>query len=124
MNLACVLASVVLVTKMVLRPLAYRLHPALPEAIPIETLYQVKLTCKTSVAAHIRVLLLSTITRQPVTLQSIHGEQDDLNSQVQISARMTTAGRNNEAIEQVVMRLSMEDEVSTISWSIVESDME
>jgi len=124
MNLACVLASVVLATNMVLRPLAYRLHPALPEAIPVETLYQVKLTCKTSVAAHIRVLLLSTITRQPLTLQSIHAEQDDVNSQVQISAGMTTVGRNNEAIEQVVMRLSIEDEVSTISWSIVESDME
>jgi putative Mg2+ transporter-C (MgtC) family protein len=123
-NLACVLASVVLATNMVLRPLAYRLHPALPEAIPVETLYQVKLTCKTSVATHIRVLLLSMITRQPVTLQSIHAEPDDVNSQVQINAGMTTAGRNNEAIEQVVMRLSIEDEVSTISWSIVESDME
>ena len=27
---------------------------------------------------------------------------------------MTTAGRNNEAIEQVVMRLSIEDDVSTL----------
>jgi putative Mg2+ transporter-C (MgtC) family protein len=37
---------------------------------------------------------------------------------------MTTAGRNNEAIEQVVMRLSIEEDVSNISWSIVESAME
>jgi putative Mg2+ transporter-C (MgtC) family protein len=37
---------------------------------------------------------------------------------------MATVGRNNEAIEQVVMRLSIEDDVSTLSWSVVETAME
>src|SRR5580704_6538760 len=75
-------------------------------------------------AAHIRGLLLSTITQLPVTLQAIHGEQDDEHNQDHIRAEMTTAGRNNEAIEQVVMRLSTEDDVSTLSWSIVEQQIE
>jgi hypothetical protein len=59
LHLALVLADAVLATNLVLRPLAYRIHPALPEAIPIETLYEVKLHCETAVAAHIRTLLLS-----------------------------------------------------------------
>jgi putative Mg2+ transporter-C (MgtC) family protein len=122
--LALVLATIVLATNLVLRPLAYRLHPALPEPLPVETLYQIKVLCKISRDAYIRSLLLSTISHLPVTLQSIHGEQDDANHQVQIWAGMTTAGRNNEAIEQVVMRLSIEDDVSSISWSIAESGME
>jgi putative Mg2+ transporter-C (MgtC) family protein len=124
LNLALVLAFAVLFTNVVLRPLAYRLHPVLPEAIPAETLYQLNLACKVSAAPHIRALLLSTITPLPVTLQSIDGEQDDANEQAHIRAEMTTAGRNNEAIEQVVMRLSIEDDVSTLSWSIAESAME
>jgi putative Mg2+ transporter-C (MgtC) family protein len=124
LNLALVLAFAVLLTNVVLRPLAYRLHPVLPDPTPVETLYQVQLACKVSAAAHIRALLLSTITRLPVTLQSIHGEQDDTNEQAHIRAEMTTAGRNNEAIEQVVLRLSIEDDVSTLSWSIAESAME
>jgi putative Mg2+ transporter-C (MgtC) family protein len=124
LNLALVLAASVLATNMVLRPLAYRLHPALPEAIPVETLYQIKLLCRVSRDAYIRSLLLSTISHLPVTLQSIHGEQDEVNDQVQIRAGVTTAGRNNEAIEQVVMRLSIEDDVSSISWSIIESAVE
>jgi putative Mg2+ transporter-C (MgtC) family protein len=123
-KLALVLAAAVLATNMVLRPLAYRIHPALPEAIPIETVYEVKLLCKTLVATHIRTLLLSTISHLPVTLQSIHGEQDDANEQAKITAVMRTVGRNNEAIEQVVMRLSIEEDVSKISWSIVEAAME
>jgi len=124
LHLALVLAASVLATNLVLRPLAYRIHPALPEAIPIETLYEVKLLCKTAVAAHIRTLLLSTISRLPVTLQSIHSEQDDPNNQAQIVAVMRTVGRNNEAVEQVVVRLSMEEDLANISWSIVEAAME
>ena len=86
--------------------------------IPVETLYQVQLGWKVSAAAHIRALLLSTITRLPVTLHSIRGEQDDTNEQAHIRAEMTTAGRNNEAIEQVVMRLSIgpSPSVLTASW--------
>ena len=124
LHLALVLAAGVLLTNMVLRPLAYRLHPILPEAIPAETLYELKFDCKVSAAAHIRALLLSTITPLPVTLHSIHGEQNDANEQTHIRAEVTTAGRNNEAVEQVVMRLLFEDDVSTLSWSIIESTME
>jgi putative Mg2+ transporter-C (MgtC) family protein len=39
--LALILATAVLLTNMVLRPLAYRLHPVLPEPIPAETLYEI-----------------------------------------------------------------------------------
>src|ERR1700738_363413 len=124
LNLALVLAAAVLLTNMVLRPLAYRLHPVLPDATPIETLYAVQITCRVSAAAHIRSLLLSTISRLPVTLQSIHGEQEEVNDQTHLRAEMTTAGRNNEALEQVVVRLSIEDDVSTLSWSIVQSEIE
>jgi len=124
LNLAVVLTATVLFTNMVLRPLAYRLHPVLPEATTAETRYEIQIACRLSVVAHIRTLLLSTITSLPVTLQSIHGEQDDDQDQTHIRAELTTAGRNNEAVEQVVMRLSTEDDVSTLSWSIVESTME
>jgi putative Mg2+ transporter-C (MgtC) family protein len=124
LNLAVVLAAGVLFTNMMLRPLAYRLHPVLPEATPAETRYEILLTCPSSSATHIRTLLLSTMTRLPVTLQSIRGEQDDGKDQTNLTAEVTTAGRNNEAVEQVVMRLSLEDDLSTVSWSIAESRME
>ncbi len=108
----------------VLRPLAYRIHPVLPEPTPAETRYEIRLVCRISAATHIRTLLLSTISQLPVTLQSIHAEQDEDKGQTQIRAELSTAGRNNEAIEQVVIRLSMEDDASTLSWSIIESMME
>jgi len=122
--LALILTAGILLTNVVLRPLAYRLHPVLPDATPVETLYEVRLTCKERATNHIRALLLSTISRLPVTLQSIHGEVDEVNDESHIRAEMMTAGRNNEAMEQVVVRLSMEDDISNLSWSIVQSVME
>jgi putative Mg2+ transporter-C (MgtC) family protein len=124
LNLALVLAAAVLLTNMVLRPLAYRLHPVLPPAMPVETRYEIRLACRVSGAAHIRSLLLSTLGSLPVTLQSIHGEQDEETDETHIRAEVLAAGRNNEALERVVMRLSIEDDVSNLSWSVVESAME
>jgi putative Mg2+ transporter-C (MgtC) family protein len=122
--LALILAAAVLFANMALRPLAYRLHPVLPTATPAETRYEVLLACRLSVASHIRALLLSTIKGSPLTLQSIRGEQDEDKDETHLRAELTTAGRNNDAVEQVVMRLSMEDDVTGLSWSIAESTME
>ncbi len=124
LNLALMLAAAVLFANMVLRPLAYRLHPVLPQATPAETRYEVLLACRLSVATRLRALLLSAINSLPIALQSIHGEQDEDKDETHIRAELTTAGRNNEAVEQVIMRLSMEDEVTALSWSIIESTME
>jgi putative Mg2+ transporter-C (MgtC) family protein len=60
----------------------------------------------------------------PVKLQTIHGEQKEDGGDSHLRVEVTTAGRNNEAVEQLVMRLSIEDEVSSLSWSVVDSTME
>jgi putative Mg2+ transporter-C (MgtC) family protein len=124
LDLALILAVGVLLTNVVLRPLAYRIHPVMPDASPAETMYEVRLVCKESATGHIRSLLLSTISRLPVTLHSIHSEPDENSEQTHIRAEVITAGRNNEALEQVVMRLSIEDDVSNLSWTVVETAME
>jgi hypothetical protein len=99
------------------------LHPVLPDAIPTETLYETRLTCSAPVAARIRSLLLTTISHLPVVLQSIYGQQDKETDETHIHAEVMTAGRNCEALEPEVVRLSLEDEVSSLSWVVVESTL-
>src|ERR1700686_4106423 len=48
LNLALVLAAAVLSANVLLRPLAYRLHPVLPQATPAETRYEILLACRLS----------------------------------------------------------------------------
>jgi len=120
MHLALVLAIGVLLTNTVLRPLTYRLHPVLPEAAPLE----IKLVCRNSGVDHVRALLLTTISNSPVALQAIHSEEDEAKKQTAVRAELATIGRNNEALEQIVMRLSIEDAVATLSWSIAQATIE
>jgi putative Mg2+ transporter-C (MgtC) family protein len=122
--LAFVLAIAVLFTNLVLRPLAYRLHPVLPAATPEETVYAISLVCRTSAVAPLRALLLATISRSSVVLQAIHSGEDESVNQTSIRAEVMTGGRNNEAVEEIVMRLSIEDAVDSLSWSILQSTLE
>ena len=123
-HLSLVLAVAVIFTNNVLRPLAHRLHPVLPEAVPIETQYEVNLTCRSSDEVHLRALLLSTISQFQVVLQAIHSEDVESTDRMRIRAALTVLGRHNEVLEQIVKRPSLESSVSAVSWSIVPTIME
>lgn len=123
-QLSLALAFVVLLANIGLRPLAYRLHPMLPDAVPQETSYEVNLTCRASDEAHLRTLLLTTITQSKAALQSIHSEDIEGTDRNRIRAEIITAGVHNEIVEQMVTRLSFEPGVSAISWSVVPASLE
>ena len=122
--LGAIVAVAVLLTNTVLRPLAYRLHPVLPAATPTETLYEVVLTCRSNEETHLRTLLLATITQAPASLQAIHSEDDDASDRTRLRAEISTAGRQNELVERIALRLSMEPGVTSLSWSVVPTEME
>jgi putative Mg2+ transporter-C (MgtC) family protein len=123
-HFALILAVGVIFTNTVLRPLAHRLHPVLPEPIPTVTSYRLDLTCRSSDEVHLRTLLLSTISQSPATLQAIHSEDIENSHRMRIHAELCVAGQDNEALEQIVTRLSLEPGVSAVSWSIVPTILE
>jgi putative Mg2+ transporter-C (MgtC) family protein len=118
-QLSLALAFVVLLTNLALRPLAYRLHPMLPDAAPHETSYEINVTCRASDEAHLRTLLLTTITQSKAALQSIYSEDIEGTDRNRIRAEIIAAGPHNEIVEQMVTRLSFEPGVSAVSWSLV-----
>jgi putative Mg2+ transporter-C (MgtC) family protein len=118
------LACIVLLANIVLRPLAYRLHPILPDAASEETSYEINLMCRASDESHLRTLLLTTITQSKVSLQSIHSEDIEGTDRNRIRAEIMTAGLHNEIVEQMVTRLSFEPGVSGVSWSVVPVTLE
>jgi putative Mg2+ transporter-C (MgtC) family protein len=123
-ELSLILALCVLLTNTVLRPLAYKVHPVLPEAEPVETIYEIALTCRSQDETHLRALLLSTITHTAAVLQSLHSEDLNAAGQMQIRALLNTAGRHNEVAEEVVRRLSFEPGVSAATWSLATTGLE
>jgi putative Mg2+ transporter-C (MgtC) family protein len=117
-HLSLLLAVAVIFTNVVLRPLAYRLHPVLPDVTPTETTYELNLTCRSVDESHLRALLLSTISQSPAVLQSIHSEDVEGTDRMRIRADLSTPGLNNEILEHIVTRISFEPSVSAVSWSI------
>jgi putative Mg2+ transporter-C (MgtC) family protein len=110
-HLSFVLAIAVLLANIGLRPLAYRLHPALPETTPIETTYELHMVCRASDEAHIRTLLLTTISQSTVGLQSIRSEDIDGADRTTVRAEVITSGQKHDTVEQIVTRLSFEPEL-------------
>jgi putative Mg2+ transporter-C (MgtC) family protein len=123
--LASILGGIVLLTNVVLRPLAYRIHPVLPAAEPAEATYEIVLTCRSADETHLRTLLLATISQEPATtLQAIHSDDEEGSARTRLRADITTPGRQNALVEKVAVRLSIEPGVSSLSWSIVSAAME
>jgi len=124
LHLSLVLTIAVLLANIGLRPLAYRIHPALPEATPIETTYELNMICRASDEAHIRTLLLTTISQSTVGLQSIRSEDIEGSDRTTVRAEAITSGPKHDTVEQIVTRLSYEPGIAAVSWSVVPTMME
>jgi putative Mg2+ transporter-C (MgtC) family protein len=116
--LAAFMTITVLLTNIVLRPLAYKFH-RVPSLEHSDTRYEMVLTCRCADEAHLRALLLGSMTQEPATLQAIHSDNEPGSDRTRLRAEISTRGRQNELIERIAVRLSIEPEISPMSWSMV-----
>src|SRR5260370_11515371 len=86
---AGVLAVAVLFTNVALRPLAYKLRPAMKEE---ETYYHLELTCAAKDETQVRSLLLSAVDQNHVALTSLNSEDLEPGNRVRVSAEIKSAG--------------------------------
>jgi putative Mg2+ transporter-C (MgtC) family protein len=112
---AVAMAMAVLLTNAVLRPLAYKLRPGLKE---VETNYHLELTCAAKDETQVRALLLSAVDHNHVALTSLNSEDLEPGNRVRVSAAIKTPSRNDDCLEQVVARVSLEQSVSSVRWSV------
>jgi putative Mg2+ transporter-C (MgtC) family protein len=111
---ALILTAAVLSTNIVLRPLAYRLYPAHAPGEEQEATYGFELICHPDGEAHMRALL----SRSRLTLTALRSEDIEGTSKMKVTAQIKGLGRQDEALEQLVVRLSLEAGVSSVSWAV------
>ena len=111
----------VLVTNLVLRPLAYRINRVSTEteSEEQEILYRFRCTCRAQEEAHIRALLLQNVGRTPLVLLALHSKDHEAGDRVDVQADMKVIGRKDDYLEQIVTRLSLESSVTAISWKVI-----
>ena len=115
---ALLLTAAVLLTNIVLRPLAYRLYPAQAASEEHETTYGFELICRPEDENHMRALLLQAMARISLTLISLRSEDIEGTPKMRVMARIRGIGRQDESLEQIVMRLSLQPGVSSVSWAV------
>jgi putative Mg2+ transporter-C (MgtC) family protein len=114
---AAVVMVGVLVTNTVLRPLAYKLHPPTPTSAPEEMNYHFEFICRPTDESRMRALLLQTVSRLPMTLYALRSE--DRSRGVLVDADLRLVGRNDQLLEQIVTRVSLEECVSSVNWRLL-----
>ncbi len=115
---AVCVAVAVLATNVVLRPIAYRLHPIQQVGTEQEVAYLVELVCRSEDETHIRPLLVQTMAQNPLTLVGLKTEDIEGTSRMKVVAHIRSLGRQDQIVEQLIARLSFEPSVSSVSWSM------
>ena len=115
---ALVLTAAVLCANIVLRPLAYKLYPAQAASEEQEVSYGFELICRPEDEAHMRALMLQAMSRSPLTLTSLRSEDIEGTNRMKVTSRIRGLGRQDDALEQLVVRLSLEAGVSSVSWAV------
>jgi hypothetical protein len=64
------------------------------------------------------------MTHEPATLQAIHSDDEPGSDRKRLRAEVSTRGRQNELIEKIALRLSIEPGITSMSWSVVPTAIE
>ncbi len=115
---ALIMAAAVLVTNVILRPLAYRLYPAQASGEEQEVTYGFELICNQVDEAHMRARLLQAMSQSSLTLTALRSEDIEGTPKMKVTAQIKGLGRQDAALEQLVVRLSLEAGVSSVSWTV------
>jgi putative Mg2+ transporter-C (MgtC) family protein len=100
-----------------LRPLALRIDARRRTAPDVETIYRVRVSCRQDHEAVVRTILLRHIggDNSRMSLQSLATEEGEKERSV-VVANIYTPERNDRFMEQIVARLSIEPDVTAVSW--------
>jgi putative Mg2+ transporter-C (MgtC) family protein len=115
---ALVLTAAVLITNIVLRPLAYRLYPLQASSGEQEVTYGFELICSPEDEAHMRALLLQAMSTSSLILTGLRSEDIVGAARMKVMAQVKGLGRQDEALERIVVRMSLEAGVSSVSWAV------
>ncbi len=115
---AAVTAGVIFVN-LLLRPLVQMINKQSLGTAEIETHYAIRITCRSPDEAHVRALLLQSVTNTAnITLRRLASADVERSGQAEVVAALTALQRTDGALEQIVGRLSLEPAVTAAQWDV------
>jgi putative Mg2+ transporter-C (MgtC) family protein len=105
-------------TNVCLRPIGKALNRS-KGTLDADITYLFRMVGRADQESHMRALLLHSIGGQPLLLKSLKSEDVEPTGKVEVQAVLTSTGRQNLLLEQIVGRLSLEPAVTGVSWEII-----
>jgi putative Mg2+ transporter-C (MgtC) family protein len=106
----------VLAVNLGMRPVVRWMEARTKIIADVETYYRLRVACGEGEGAHLRAILLRHIgSHARMSLQGISTEESENEGKV-IVADVYALERNDRALEEIVTRLSIEPEVTGVSW--------
>src|SRR5215469_1826823 len=85
----------------------------------VEITYLFRIGTRADHGHYIRALLLESLRGQPLFLKSLKSDNVDHTDKLEIRATLTSAGRQNSLLEDILGRFSLEPSVSGVSWEVL-----
>jgi putative Mg2+ transporter-C (MgtC) family protein len=124
LNLALMLAAMVILANVTLRPLLERVRLALPASETADAHYEIAIICRSTDQINLRAQLLTSISGTAATLHALHSADEPGTDRARLRTEISTRGRQNELVERIAARLSIEPGVTSLSWSITPAAIE
>lgn len=123
---AAVLTSAVVLIHTVLRPVGLflgRLNFVPDDDAQTDYLFMLK--CHEEVENHIRVLLIQMLgNEEKLLLKSLSSDDTESINQVAINAVIKSIKRQDNLLEKIASRLTIEEKIMKVSWEVIETNSE
>lgn len=107
----------ILCANVVLRPIARNINSR-PLNGDATCAYEIRVVTKSQYEAVVRALTLTAIQSFPLTLHTLASRDLPEADDVEVEATVTSDGRDDQRLERIVARLSLDSSVSAASWRI------
>jgi putative Mg2+ transporter-C (MgtC) family protein len=114
---AALTTVLVIFVNLCLRPIAYFIQAQPTSLTELVNRYRITVVCRQDAEAHIRALLLQAMVGATMRFHELTSHNIEGTDRVEVCATITAHARMDEALEQIVGRLSLEAQVTAARWS-------
>lgn len=113
---AALATALVVAVNLLLRPLVQRISRQPLTSVELPSGYVVTVVCRDAQEAHVRALMMQGLTLGALHLRRLDSANIEDSDRVEVTASVTASVRCDQALEQIVGRLSLEPSVTAARW--------
>jgi putative Mg2+ transporter-C (MgtC) family protein len=113
---AALVAALVILVNLCLRPLTRLIQVQATVTAETSGRYTVTVVCRSEGEAHVRALLLQSMTAAQLHFQELNSHNIEGTDRVEVCATITADQRKDSSLEHIVGRLSLEPHVTAARW--------